>query len=159
MKRGMRRFRTTGRSWLTEPRSECQVGRFPGLHFDAPAAILPSLDADGMTAGRDRYRIAADDAAGQYLALRIHHFETRPQRRRQRLLEARGVLGIEERATAKIRPAAERGRELGIVEREPHDADARADAGLAQFLDFRGRVAAAGFLAVGDQHDEFFALH
>ena len=76
------------------------------------------LDPHGVTAGGHVDGVAADDATRQHLALRVHHFEPRAQRLGQRLVEARGVLGVEERTAAGIRPAPERRRELLIVERE-----------------------------------------
>jgi hypothetical protein len=98
--------------------------------------------------------VSADESARNHLTLGIQDFESRTQRFGQRLVEACGILGIEEGAAAGIGPAAEGRGELLIVEREADDAHTRADAGLAKALDGRRRIAAAGFLTIGDQHDE-----
>ena len=128
-----------------------------GFTVTGLAELALPCDPHGVIAGRCRHGVAADDAAGDDLSLRVHHFEPGSQRGGQGFVQARGVLGIEERAAAEIRPAPEGCGELLIVERETHDAHACADAGLAQLLDLAGRIAAAGFLAVGDQHHELLA--
>src|SRR5688500_820641 len=89
----------------------------------------------------------------------IRHLEFRAKRIRHRLAQLLAILGVEESSAANLRPPIEARLEVGIVDREANDVHADVHSLLLEICNRCSRIAAAGLLAIGEEHDNFLAFH
>ena len=133
-----------------------RAARFDDDAFETLLGI--GQDDDGIGAGRNIDRIAADRSAGDFVAVRIEHPERRLDSLRDGLIKLLGIGRVEVCAVADPGPIPELRAQGVIIERKADDVDLDIDSLIDQRLDRRRRIAAARLFAVRDQHNDFRTL-